>query len=75
MTDRKPIIQRYLDEIESGWHVVKPVAGNIDTLCVVQKTSEYKEAYPNLPVRWFEDGDEERIKAELRRAMSAAVVK
>ncbi len=75
MIDRRPIIQRHLNEIEEGWHVVKPAgAGDIDIRCVVQKPSEYKEAYPNLPVRWFDDGKDELIKRELRLALSEAVV-
>ncbi len=75
MIDRNPIIQRHLNEIEEGWHVVKPAgAGDIDVRCAVQKPSEYKEAYPNLPVRWFDDARDELIERELRLALSEAVV-
>ena len=76
MVNRKPIIQHHLDEIEEGWQVIKPAgSGDIDTRCVVQKPSEYKEAYPMLPVRWFDGEEDARIKGELRRALSEAVVK
>ena len=75
MIDRNPIIQRHLNEIEEGWHVVKPAGEtDIDTRCVVQKSGEYKEAYPNLPVRWFDDGRDDLIQRELRLALSEAVV-
>ncbi len=75
MIDRNPIIQRHLDEIEEGWHVFKPAGEtDIDTRCVVQKPGEYKEAYPNLPVRWFDDARDDLIERELRLALSEAAV-
>ncbi len=75
-TDRKPIIQKYADEIEPGWTVVKPQSsGDIDDVCVLQKSSEYKEATANLPVRRFDDTSWMWIKSEIERALKAAVVK
>ena len=75
-TDRRPIIQRYANEIEPGWTVVKPQSpGDIDDQCVLQKSAEYKEATANLPVRWFDDQNWAAIKSEIERALKAAIVK
>lgn len=74
--DRKPIIQKYADEIEPGWIVVTPQSpGDINEQCVLQKTPDYKQATANLPVRWFDDQNWIRIKSEIERALKAAVVK
>ena len=74
-TDRKPIIQKYADEIEPGWTVVKPQSpGDINDQCVLQKPAEYKVATVNLPVRWFDDQNWIRIKSDIERALKAAVV-
>ena len=76
MIDRRPIIQSYLDKIEDGWHVYKPAGpGDIDGRCIFQNPGDRKEATANLPVKWFEDGDDHLIRSEIARAVREAVVK
>ncbi len=74
-TDRRPIIQKFADDIEPGWIIVIPQSpGEIDDKCVLQKPDEYKVATANLPVRWFDDQNWIRIKSEIERSLKAAVV-
>ena len=76
MTDRRPVIQKYLDQIEPGWVIVKPAGpGYVDALCVFQKPDTYKEAKANLPVRWFDDDEQHQIEQAIRWALRSAVVK
>ncbi len=75
MTDRRPIIQKYLPP---GWDIIKPTPDNpgyIDDLCIFQKADGYKEARANLPVRWFDDKEWARIEQEIQRAIKQANIK
>jgi hypothetical protein len=75
-TDRRPILQKLLDQIEPDWIVVEPhSAEDIDDLCIFQKTAEDKEARVNLPVHWFDDiRIMPLIERAIRRAIQEAVV-
>ena len=76
MIDRRPIIQKYLDQIEPGSVIVKPMGPeDIDDLCIFQKPAEYKQSTASLPIKWFDDGRYDLIGREISRAILRSVVK
>ncbi len=76
MVDRRKRLQEILDEIEKGWVVAEPTAGAEESnWCVFQKPDELKEASAGIPRRWFDDGEDDRIRGAVRAALGNAVVK
>ncbi len=75
MVERRDQLPGRLNKIEKGWVVVKPTRGDINHLCIFQKPDELKEAVANIPQKWFDDGDHDRIDREIRAALGNAVVK
>ncbi len=75
MVDRRDQLQEILDEIEKGWVVFKPARGDVANQCIFQKPDELKEALATIPRKWFDDGDDDRIRQAVRAALGYAVVR
>ena len=75
MVERRDWIEAFLKENYPGWVVARPVRVEPGYRFVFQNPEEAKEAAASLPQRWFDDGDHDSIEQEIRRAISAAVVK
>ncbi len=74
MVDRRQRLQEILDKIEPGWHVYRPWRNDPNSLCIFQKSSENKEAHAEIPQKWFEDGEDDRIEQAVRNAIANAEV-
>lgn len=79
LPDKRAILQPILDDIESGWTIVRPSSLNpkdIEIGCFFQKTDENKEARVRIPNAYFQDADQQHnIKPLVEVAIRNATVK
>ena len=79
LPDKRAILQPILDDIESGWTIVRPSSLNpkdIEIGCIFQKPDENKEARVRIPNAYFPDADQRHnIKPLVEVAIRNATVK
>ncbi len=77
LPDKRVILQPILDEIESGWTIVKPSSldpTDIEAECIFQKGD--KEARTEIHSTYFRDADQRhKIKPLVEFAIRNATVK
>ena len=79
LPNKRAILKPILDEIESGWTIVKPSPLNpkdIEIECFFQKPDENKEARVRIPNAYFQDADQRHnIKPLVEVSIRNATVK
>jgi len=79
LPDKRAILRPNLDEIESGWTIVKPSPLNptdVENECIFQKTHDLKEARVGIPNIYFQDADQRhKINPLVEDAIRNAKVK
>ena len=79
LPDKRAILQPILDDIESGWTILRPSSLNhkdIEIGCIFQKPDVNKEARVRIPNTYFQDAKQRHnIKPLVELAIRNATVK